>query len=82
MFETIIRHDSFKNYGLALISEVEGTIMSRTVTDDGYIIKVETHEVVSYKAPLNAVLELKSATLLIYKVLKLVINILKLLFVK
>ena len=51
-----------KDYEIALISEVDGTIMSRTATDDGYIIEVETdttREVVSYKAPLNAVFRVK-----------------------
>ena len=51
-----------KSYELALISEVSGKIKSKTATDDGYIIEVETdktNEVVSYNAPLTAVFRVK-----------------------
>ena len=51
-----------KDYELALISEVSGKITSKKATDEGYIIDVKTdgtNEIVSYKAPLNAVFRVK-----------------------
>lgn len=50
-----------KPYELALISEVDGTVKSIVLNDEGYLVEIETdqNEVIKYQAPFHAIFRVK-----------------------